>query len=116
MARLTVEGAAGEPLEKRPLVARSAIAGDLLTALRIPLRQGRSISSVEMTDAVPVVMINEEAARRFWPGRDPVGSRLADAVNGRETWLSGRRRRQSRNSMPIRVGARSSSCLPAEKH
>ena len=88
MARLTVEGAAVEPLEKRPLVARSAIAGDLLTTLRIPLRQGRSISSAEMTDAAPVVMINDEAARRFWPGRDPVGSRLAlDAVNGRETWL-----------------------------
>ena len=88
MARLTVEGAAVEPLEKRPLVARSAIAGDLLAALRIPLRQGRSISSAEMTDAAPVVMVNEEAARRFWPGRDPVGSRLAlDAVTGQETWL-----------------------------
>ena len=41
-----------------------------------------------MTDAAPVAMINEEAARRFWPGRDPIGSRLAlDSVAGQESWL-----------------------------
>jgi putative ABC transport system permease protein len=41
-------------------------------------------------------MINEEAARRFWSGRDPIGSRLAldtglprpsSADAGQETWL-----------------------------
>lgn len=88
MARLTVDGAAVEPIEKRPLVARTAIAGDLLTALRIPLRHGRVITTAEMTDAAPVAMINEETARRFWPGRDPVGTRLAlDSVAGQENWL-----------------------------
>jgi putative ABC transport system permease protein len=88
MARLTVEGAAAEPIQQRPLVARSAIAGDPLTALRIPVKRGRSLSSADMTDATPVVLINEEAARRFWPGRDPIGSRLAlDSPSGQETWL-----------------------------
>jgi putative ABC transport system permease protein len=88
MARLTVEGAAAEPIETRPLVARSAIAGELLTALRVPLRRGRAIRDAEIADAAPVAMINEEAARRHWPGRDPIGSRFAlDAVGGQETWL-----------------------------
>jgi putative ABC transport system permease protein len=88
MARLTVEGTVAEPLEKRPLVARSAIAGELLTALRVPVRRGRAISDAEMIDAAPVAMINDEAARRFWPGRDPIGSRLAlDSVAGKEIWL-----------------------------
>ena len=87
-ARLTVEGASAEPPEQRPLVARSAIAGDLFTALQIPVRRGRLITDAEMRDATPLALINEEAARRFWPGRDPIGSRLAlDAVTGRETWL-----------------------------
>ncbi len=41
-----------------------------------------------MTDAAPVAMVNEEAARRFWPGRDPdrIAPR-ADSVTGQETWL-----------------------------
>jgi len=50
-ARLTLEGTPLEPLETRPLVARSAIAGDYLTALRIPLKRGRSFSAAEMSDA-----------------------------------------------------------------
>jgi predicted permease len=98
MARLTVEGAAPEPLEKRPLVARTAIAGDLLTALRVPLRRGRAFTPAEVTDGAAVAMINEETARRFWSGRDPIGSRLSlDAgsvpgrssaeAGGQDTWL-----------------------------
>ena len=87
MARLTVEGDAPKPIETRPLVARTAIAGDLLTALRIPLKRGRAITAEEMTDAAPVAMVNEETARRFWPGRDPIGTRLALDAKGSETWL-----------------------------
>jgi putative ABC transport system permease protein len=87
-ARLTVEGTPLEPLESRPLVARSAIAGDYLTALRIPIRRGRAFSAAEISDAAPVAIVNEEAARRFWPGRDPIGSRIAlDATAGQIAWL-----------------------------
>jgi putative ABC transport system permease protein len=88
MARVTVEGSGAEPPEQRPLAARSTIAGDFFATMRIPLRRGRAISSTEMSDAAPVALVNEEAARRFWPGRDPIGSRFAlDAVVGREAWL-----------------------------
>jgi hypothetical protein len=96
MARLTVEGDGPKPIETRPLIARTAIAGDLLAALRVPLRRGRVITAAEMTDGAPVAMINEEMARRFWSGRDPIGSRLAldaglprrsAAEAGPETWL-----------------------------
>jgi putative ABC transport system permease protein len=87
-ARLTLEATVADPPERRPVIARSAVTAGLLTALRIPLRRGRAISEAEMRDATPVVLINEEAARRFWSGRDPIGSRLAlDSVTGQETWL-----------------------------
>jgi putative ABC transport system permease protein len=87
-ARLTLESTVADPPEKRPLIARSAIAGDLMTALQIPLRRGRLITAAESADGAPVVVINDEAARRFWPGRDPIGSRLAlDTMVGKETWL-----------------------------
>lgn len=87
-ARLTVEGTVIAPRESRPVIARSAIAGDLFAALRIPLRRGRTMTRAEITDGAPVALINDEAARRFWPGRDPVGARFAlDAATGQEAWL-----------------------------
>ena len=87
-ARLTLEGTPLDPLEIRPLVARSTIAGDYFAAMRIPIRRGRAFSAAEMSVAAPVAIVNEEAARRFWPGRDPIGSRFAlDATAGRIAWL-----------------------------
>lgn len=87
-ARLTVEGTAPAPLEARPTIARTAIAGDYLATMSIPLKRGRAFSQAEVSDASPVALVSEEAARRFWPGRDPVGARLAlDAPSGREVWL-----------------------------
>jgi putative ABC transport system permease protein len=77
MSRLTIDRTVADPPEKRPLVARSAIAGDFLTTLRIPLKRGRAITEAELTKGAPVALINEEMAQRFWPGRDPIGSRLA---------------------------------------
>ena len=95
-ARLTLESTVTDPPEKRPVIARSSIAGELMKALQIPLRRGRLITAAESADAAPVVVINDEAARRFWPGRDPIGSRLAldfglprrsSAEAGKEAWL-----------------------------
>ena len=86
-ARLTIEGDAIVPIERRPQVSRSAIAGDYLRTMQIPIRRGRTIRATEIVDAAPVAMINEEAARRLWPGRDPIGARIALDATGQETWL-----------------------------
>jgi predicted permease len=87
-SRLTIEGAAPAPLEARPIVARAAIAGAYVEAMRIPLRKGRLFSESDVNSAAGVALVNDEAARRFWPGRDPLGARLAlDAPSGTEAWL-----------------------------
>ena len=95
-ARLTIEGDAVVPIERRPLISRSAIAGDYLRTMQIPIRRGRTISATEIVNAAPVALINEEAARRLWPGRDPIGARIALDAGlprrsapevGQETWL-----------------------------
>ena len=88
LVRLTVEGASPVPLASRPAIARAAIAGNYLDAMTIPLSKGRTFSESEVNNAARVAVINEEAARRFWPGRDPLGARLAlDATSGQEAWL-----------------------------
>ncbi len=45
-------------------------------ALRIRLRSGRLFTTSDRGGSVPVAIINETAARRFWPGERAVGHRL----------------------------------------
>jgi putative ABC transport system permease protein len=66
---------------------RAATAG-YFEALRIPLRRGRLFTAHDRETSVPVAVISEEAARRFWPGADPIGQRIrihVSVVGIRET-------------------------------
>jgi predicted permease len=42
-------------------------------ALRIPLRSGRMFEPTDRMGVDPVVIINESAARKYFPGEDPIG-------------------------------------------
>ena len=52
------------------------ITSDYFRTIGIPLRQGRFFSDHDREKSVPVVIISEAMARRFWPGENPVGKRL----------------------------------------
>jgi predicted permease len=45
-------------------------------ALQIPLRRGRMFDARDRRGTLPVAVINEAAARRIWPGEDPIGHRI----------------------------------------
>ena len=44
----------------------------------IPLRSGRAFTERDLNQ--PVAIINETMARRYWPGRDPVGEKYISGV------------------------------------
>jgi putative ABC transport system permease protein len=54
---------------------RPVTAGYLET-LRIPLLAGRRVEAGDRKGALPVAVISETAAHRYWPGENPVGKRL----------------------------------------
>ena len=54
---------------------RSASAG-YFAALGIPVLAGREFATRDHAEALPVTVISESAARRFFPGEDPVGKRI----------------------------------------
>jgi putative ABC transport system permease protein len=54
---------------------------ELFDALRIPMRSGRALNEKDAANSDSIV-INETMARRFWPGRDPVGLKFVTALWG----------------------------------
>jgi putative ABC transport system permease protein len=75
-ARFVIEGrlqAEGEPQWSASL---RPVSPDYFSTLRIPLRRGRFFNSGDRAGAKPVLVVNEAAARMFWPGEDPVSRRV----------------------------------------
>jgi putative ABC transport system permease protein len=44
--------------------------------MRIPFVAGRDFNDADRDGAQRVIIVNEEAARRYWPGQDPIGKVL----------------------------------------
>jgi putative ABC transport system permease protein len=64
-----------KPEERPDEQLRFATAG-YFSAMRIPLRRGREFSERDTLAAPRVAVINEAAARKYWPAIDPIGQRL----------------------------------------
>jgi putative ABC transport system permease protein len=64
------------PGELNPAVYRIVMPGYFET-MRLPLLRGRNIQPSDDMHAPGVVVINEHAARRYWPAEDPIGKRIA---------------------------------------
>src|SRR5437879_13574783 len=54
--------------------------------MQIPVRRGRSFNEHDTQSGDRVVIVNEELARSYWPGQDPLGKLLR--VGGQGPWLS----------------------------
>ena len=52
------------------------------STLRIPLRSGRGFTDADRTGAPKVMVVNEQAARAFWPGENPVGKHAEIGMGG----------------------------------
>jgi putative ABC transport system permease protein len=72
---LNIEGRRNAP-DDLPLVGRHYVAPDHFRTLGIPLLRGRGLTAEDRAGRRRVAVINETAARRFWPGDDPIGKRV----------------------------------------
>jgi putative ABC transport system permease protein len=59
-----------------PVVGWHRVGPDHFAALGIPVLRGRGFTASDRRGLQPVVVINEEAARRFFPDREPLGQRV----------------------------------------
>ncbi len=65
------------------------ISNGLMETLQIPLLQGRGFTAWDHADTQPAVIVSAEMARRFWPGRSPIGERIwFDSFDPQPNWLT----------------------------
>jgi len=52
------------------------ITADYFRVMRIPLKQGRTFTAQEIAQGAPVMLVDEQLARRFWPDGDGLGKHI----------------------------------------
>jgi predicted permease len=69
-----------------PQVVQTAVTPEYFRAMNMRLLRGRPFTGDDRADGVLVAIVNETAARRHWPGEDPIGKRFA--IGSRERFGS----------------------------
>ena len=70
------EGQPNVPLSQRPFIDIEAISPQWFGTMRVPLRSGRDFTAADDARSPKVVIVNETAARRFWPNQNPLSKHV----------------------------------------
>ncbi|MFP5261920.1 MAG: ABC transporter permease [Blastocatellia bacterium] len=88
-ASFSVEGLQVAPGESSPHGDPHLVTPDYFQAMQIPLLKGRYFTEQDSKDSLPVTIIDDVLADRYWPDQDPVGRRIAahfDSKAGQLNW------------------------------
>jgi putative ABC transport system permease protein len=61
---------------ENPLINTSIVSPEYFHLLGMTLLRGRLFSDQDLEDTPSIAVINEAAARTYWPGQDPLGKRI----------------------------------------
>jgi len=73
---------------REPTVHYAGVAGRWLETFDLRLTSGRTFHESELLGTTPAALVNEELARTFWPGQNPIGRRFRMADDESIPWLS----------------------------
>ena len=82
-----IEGQTPPSPAQTPRASVNAIGPNYFRTLRIPFRSGRDFSAADTARSQPVAIVSESLARKYWPGRDPVGQRIRASSKPEEPWI-----------------------------
>jgi len=78
---------AGQPLPERDTSLFVAVSPGFFDTLRLPILGGRAFTEADVRQSVPVAIVNEAYARRYFPNRNPIGQRLSAVVRSEKREL-----------------------------
>ena len=73
---------ANPPAGSEPLVGVHHVSPDYFRTLGVPLLQGRVFTAADRRGGPKVIVINQAAARKFFPNEDPIGKPVAVGQGG----------------------------------
>jgi hypothetical protein len=83
-----IEGPAGPLVTDLPFCETPFVGREYFRVARIPLVEGRTFDTSDPVVASRELVVNAALARRFWPGRNAVGSRLRVGDGAHAEWLT----------------------------
>jgi predicted permease len=81
---ITVEGYTPQQGEYMTVVY-NRVTPDYFHTMQIPVVRGREFGDDDRAGSLPVAIVNEALAARFWPGEDPLGKRFDGGGDGWRT-------------------------------
>ena len=73
---LGVEGQSAAEAARNPILDIEVVAPNHFTTFGIRVLRGRGFTDEDRQSSLPVVVLSESAARRYWPGANAIGKRL----------------------------------------
>src|SRR6185503_6513721 len=64
------------------VIVYNIISPNYFRTMGIPILQGRDFTTQDRDNSPPVVLINETAARQYWPGQNPIGKQVRFGKKG----------------------------------
>ena len=80
----------GRPLERgaEPSIFSRSIQGDYFRIMKIPVVQGRALTSGDGTNSMPVGILNQAAVRKYFPEGNALGARIGWASDDPPRWIT----------------------------
>lgn len=72
-ADIFIRGRSEDETQTLASITGADVGPSYFATMRIPLVRGRLFEATDTTEAEPVIVISERAARLFWPNEDPLG-------------------------------------------
>ncbi|HVG07977.1 MAG TPA: ABC transporter permease [Thermoanaerobaculia bacterium] len=74
--------------EVPPVLATRWVSPGYFETMRIPLLQGRAFERIEADSMVREAVVSQALAEHFWPGKSPLGKRLAPGPGDNSQWAT----------------------------
>src|SRR5262249_20682341 len=85
--RVVPEGFPFRPGQRSVAVMVATIDGPYFETMKTGIQSGRSFTEFDRAESQPVLIVNEEFGRTYWPGQDPVGRRVRLDAPG-SVWMT----------------------------
>ena len=80
------EGQPASETQANPTTPLEVAGPEYFRALGVPILRGRPFLDSDRDSTLPVAIVSEAAARRYWPGQDPIGKRIRVRYDKSNWW------------------------------